>query len=84
MSESSFASSGAASQPAKKVVLRNGIAEKSVESGMTVKQYREQYGEFLSIPKDAKAFSGNRELSDDEVVSDAGVLEFVRKSGEKG
>jgi hypothetical protein len=36
------------------------------------------------MPKDAKAFSGNRELGEDEIVGPGQHLEFIRRSGEKG
>lgn len=87
--QSSSSTSGGASED-RKVVVRYGVTERTVKvtPNMTVKEYREKFKNILNIPDNAKAYSGNQELDDNAVIAgkdgDAPVLEFIKKTGEKG
>lgn len=66
------------------IIIKSGVSEEEVPAGKMVKQYRVEYGPLLRLQNDAKGFVGTRELSDDDVVDAGTILEFIKKSGEKG
>lgn len=71
----------------KKVTVRHGISDREIPVGATVGEVREKYSTYLNIPAGAKAYIGNRELNDNDVITDDmgdQILEFMKKSGEKG
>lgn len=74
--------------PKKTITVRYGTAQREVPVGSTIGDLRKKFGPMFNIPEGAKAFSGSQEFSDDTVLqgTDGGsqVLEFIRKSGEKG
>lgn len=87
MSSSMESSSSSSSESSKKIRVRHGAQSKviTVTSGMSVSQIRDTMAEALNIPKDATAFCGTQELTDDfSDLSDGQTVEFIKKQGEKG
>lgn len=66
------------------ITIKSGVHQHKVPSNMTVGQIREKYGTLFKIPEGAKGYSGTNQLSDDQTLPAGSVLEFVKKSGEKG
>lgn len=67
-----------------KATLKSGVRVQDVKVGSKVSDLRAEYGGLFRIPSDAKAYSGNQELSEDTVITENMTVEFMKKSGEKG
>jgi hypothetical protein len=78
-------SSSSSSKDSVKIRVKYGASSKTIDAtGKTVGQVRTEMATLLGIPKEAKAFSGTREVADDEMATDGMNLEYVKKTGEKG
>lgn len=64
--------------------IKHGFQDHAVPWGLTVEGYRQQFGPMLRIPAGAVGYSGNVQLDDKFRPEPDTVLEFARKSGEKG
>lgn len=73
-----------AGQASGKVTIKHGVHTHEVKPGMSIGQLRKEYGPLFRIPDEAKGYSGTNQLSDDTIAEAGMVIEFVRKSGEKG
>jgi len=67
-----------------KARIKSGVRAQEIEAGKTVKETREEYKQYFNIPDGAKAHSGGRELSDDEIIGEGMSVEWIKQSGEKG
>jgi hypothetical protein len=67
-----------------KVTIKSGVHVHEVPQGMSVADLRREYGPLFRIPEDAGGYSGTTRLDDNTVPAAGAVIEFVKKSGEKG
>lgn len=67
-----------------KVTIKSGVHVHEVPQGMSVADLRREYGPLFRIPEDAGGYSGTQRLDDNSVPTAGSVIEFVKKSGEKG
>ncbi len=66
------------------VTIKSGVHVHKVPAGSTIGDLRREYGPLFRIPEDAGGYSGTQRLDDNAVATDGMVIEFVKKSGEKG
>lgn len=73
------------SGPANMAGMRFGIYNQQLPlAGKTVKQARDQLANMWNVPKDAQAYNGKQQLSDDHIIEAGEQLEWQRRTGEKG